>query len=505
MTKLGYAYLHETLVLSALPPRRPALVKPVSKLVENADHLAVPSAIVERMGLAHGRPLAHLLFALKHEGTDLAILMETLRHLPADELAAAMRQTPGSAFVRKACYLWEVANHRVLDDAPAASGAMVDLFDPARYVTMEGERHAKWRVHFNGLGSIRYCATVERTTAIEKALAGELIERIHRYTDDVGATVRDRALEWAYLDETRSSFAIERETPSEEKQRAFVVLLHSAHKKRDISEDYLVQLQTTAVTNPLDRAVGFRTAQNYLQGPLRGAPGVTYVPPPPDLARELMDELMQFINRAPSSLDPLVAGAVASFGFVFVHPFMDGNGRLSRFLVHYALCQSGRMENGLILPVSIAMKAHEADYLSTLQAFSVPARERWRVGWIGEDDYDLHYEGSDGYELYRYWDATLAVEFCFRMAEQALEVNLRENTEFILRYDRVSREVERRYDVRGSDLATLVTSALSQNGVVSKRRRDQFATRVPPAVFDLIEEQAKLALEDVHPPRLSQP
>jgi hypothetical protein len=163
------------------------------------------------------------------------------------------------------------------------------------------------------------------------------------------------------------------------------------------------------------------------------------------------------------------------------------------------------MENGLILPVSIAMKAHEAEYLSTLQAFSVAARERWQVSWIGEDDYDLRYEGSAGYELYRYWDATPAVEFCYRMADQALEVNLRENTEFIVRYDRVSREVERRYDVRGSDLATLVTSALMQNGVVSRRRRDQFSTRVPLAVFDFIEEQAKLALAEAHPTPVSEP
>nr|WP_231873886.1 Fic family protein [Luteibacter rhizovicinus] len=463
-------------------------------MVENADHLAVPSAVVDRMGLENGGLLAHLLFALKHEGINLAILMEALTHLPADELVAAMKRTPGSVFVRKACYLWEAANGRTLDAAPAAKGAVVDLFDPTRYVTLEGERHAKWRVHFNGLGSLRFCASVERTPTVEKALTGELIERIHRYTDNVGAAVRDRALEWAYLDETRSSFAIEQETPSEEKQRAFVALLHSAHKKRDISEEYLVALQTTAVTNPLDRAVGFRTEQNYLQGPLRGAPGITYVPPPPELARELMNELMSFINRAPSLLEPLIAGAVASFGFVFVHPFMDGNGRLSRFLVHYALCQSGRMENGLILPVSIAMKAHEAEYLSALQAFSVAARERWQVGWIGEDQYDLRYGGSPGYELYRYWDATAAVEFCYRMADQALEVNLRENTEFLLRYDQVIREVERRHDLRGSDLATLVTSALTHNGMVSKRRRDQFGGRVPPDVFDLIEEQSKLAL-----------
>jgi Fic family protein len=43
---------------------------------------------------------------------------------------------------------------------------------------------------------------------------------------------------------------------------------------------------------------------------------------------------------------------------------MDGNGRLSRFLFHHALCQSGKLEKGLLLPVSVAMKRNEEDYLA---------------------------------------------------------------------------------------------------------------------------------------------
>ncbi|MET0505193.1 MAG: Fic family protein [Luteibacter sp.] len=496
MSAVGYAFLHESLGLSSFEPACPALIKPVSRIVRNTDHLAVPAAMATRLGLAGGDALTHLLFALKHEGVNLALLMEALTHLDHDALVAAMRATPGSVFVRKACYLWEQATGRSIEGAPAAKGSMADLFDPARYVTMEGERDSRWRIHFNGLGTPRYCATLERSPAVDAGLASKLTARIREYTASVGPEIRDRALEWAYLDETRSSFAIEREIPSEEKQRAFVALLHAAHRRQDLSEEYLVNLQATAVTNPLDRAVAFRTEQNYLQGPLRGAPGITYIPPPPSLAAELMQEIMSLSRRGVTSLDPLVAGAVASFGFVFVHPFMDGNGRLSRFLVHYALCQSGELDNGLILPVSIAMKAHEAEYLGALQQFSVPARARWQVRWIGDEDYDLRYAGSPGYEIYRYWDATPAVEFCFRMANEALELNLRENTQFLLRYDRVSRAVERLYDVRGSDLATLVTAALTHNGLVSRRRRDQFSSRVPTVVFDFIEEQASQALED---------
>jgi Fic family protein len=106
----------------------------------------------------------------------------------------------------------------------------------------------------------------------------------------------------------------------------FIALLHQAHDGRQLSEQYLVELQNSVLTNPFDEAFQYRTEQNWLRGPARGAPGVTYVPPPPEMVGELMNELVSFANTAPREVDPIVAASVASFGFVFIHPFLDGNG-----------------------------------------------------------------------------------------------------------------------------------------------------------------------------------
>lgn len=46
---------------------------------------------------------------------------------------------------------------------------------------------------------------------------------------------------------------------------------------------------------------------------------------------------MALANQRPDGLDPLAHAALVSFAFVFLHPFMDGNGRLSRFLLHHCL------------------------------------------------------------------------------------------------------------------------------------------------------------------------
>ena len=198
-----------------------------------------------------------------------------------------------------------------------------------------------------------------------------------------------------------------------------------------------------------------------------------------------MTEIMSFANSSAGIVDPLVAASVASFGFVFAHPFGDGNGRLSRFLFHHALCQSGRLPDGLVLPVSVAMKKHEAEYLDALQSFSKPARERWTVRWIDAETYDFTFNGADS--IYRYWDATPCVEFGFKMADLALDVELRNETQFLARYDAIIREVNARADIRGSDLTTLVLGAIDNDGVVSRRRRDQFQYAVPENTFEIIE------------------
>ena len=90
--------------------------------------------------------------------------------------------------------------------------------------------------------------------------------------------------------------------------------------------------------------------------------------------------------------------------------------------------------------------------------------------------------------LYRYWDATPCVEFGLSMARQALEKDLREETEFLARYDRIYKAIDDRFDVRGNDLTTLVISALQNQGKVSHNRRKQFHLSVPETVFEAIEQ-----------------
>lgn len=79
------------------------------------------------------------------------------------------------------------------------------------------------------------------------------------------------------------------------------------------------------------------------------------------------------------------------------------------------------------------------------------------------------------------------------MAEQALEVEQRNETAFLARYDTIVKSVDQRFDVRGSDLATLVLSCMDNGGKLSERRRKQFEGRVPEALFAFLEATVSAA------------
>ncbi|WP_336274041.1 Fic family protein [Vreelandella indica] len=492
MKLIGYAYLHEHLALGVCPPKHPARVRPVTRIMTMGDEIAVPAGRAPDASL-----LAHLVFALKHEGIDLAILAGTLPHLPTEELQEALQNSPNGIYLRKLAYLYEAMVKRLPFDI-AVSGRAVPLFDPEHYIVGPSVRDSRWRIDFNGLGTLEYCATVRRSSVITALLEEDILRQAATFMASLPTGMLDRAIQWAYLSETQSSFAIEQESPSPDKQQRFMQLLRQAHERRPLTEAYLVELQNSTISNPFDKAATFRHEQNYLHNGLPGALGVSYLPPPPALCDELMKGLMAWANLdsekgIADGVSPLVVSAVLSFGFVFLHPFMDGNGRISRFLIHHTLCRKGGLDRDNLLPISVAMKRHEAEYLAALEAFSKPTREHWNVTWIDADQYDFHFKGLDA--LYRFWDATEAVAFLLKMAKAALEDELKAETHYLACFDHVYAAINEAYDIRGSDLARLVMMCLSNEGRLSNNRRKQFRYQVADEVLDAIETEARKVLE----------
>lgn len=119
----------------------------------------------------------------------------------------------------------------------------------------------------------------------------------------------------------------------------------------------------------MERAIGvtegvYRTEQNWI-GAEHVDDGVAYVPPPPAMIPELMDDLCEFINT--SSTSSVVRAAIAHAQFEAIHPFVDGNGRVGRCIVSVTLRKAGGTTT--IPPVSSVLLADTDNYFAALHEF----------------------------------------------------------------------------------------------------------------------------------------
>lgn len=107
------------------------------------------------------------------------------------------------------------------------------------------------------------------------------------------------------------------------------------------------------ILKPSDLA-GYRTGQVYIRGSL-------HIPLPPTAVNDAMDVLFELLKNEPS---PAVRAVLGHFFFVFIHPYMDGNGRMGRFLLNVMLASGGY--NWTVIPVE-----KRREYMQALEKASV--------------------------------------------------------------------------------------------------------------------------------------
>ena len=74
--------------------------------------------------------------------------------------------------------------------------------------------------------------------------------------------------------------------------------------------------------------------------------------------------------RRRQTLDAVIAAAILAFGFVYIHPFEDGNGRIHRYLIHHVLAERGFNPPGVVFPVSAAILERIDHYRRVLEDYS---------------------------------------------------------------------------------------------------------------------------------------
>jgi hypothetical protein len=179
-------------------------------------------------------------------------------------------------------------------------------------------------------------------------------------------------------------------------------------------------------------------------------------------------------------MDAVIAAAVLAFGFVYIHPFADGNGRIHRDLMHHVLARRGFNPPGIHFPVSAAILQRIDEYRGVLESYS--RRLLPLIRWEPTPDGNIRVL-NDTADFYRFFDATQHAEFLYSWVRQTIEQDLPDETRFLQSFGRFRAGVETIVDMPERTLDNLFGLLRQNDGRLSRRAREnEFAELTPQEV-----------------------
>jgi len=413
----------------------------------------------------------NLKFAMRYEPIDLGVLKAAFAQIDANEVEGWVKSETTGIYTRKLWYLYELLTGRVLDVPDVAPTGYADLLNPKLQLTGNVVRVKRQRINDNLLGNKGYCPMVRLTDALKASIAEGLDKEAQEIVVESDPVILARAINFLYTSETRSSFAIEGERPSASRAERFVAALEHAAEFNTSDKAEFIDLQNQIVDQRF-AADDWRTIQNYVGQTMRDySEYVHFVCPKPEDVPQLVDGWIECVRRLQdSAIDPVAAAAVMAFGFVFIHPFEDGNGRIHRFLIHHELARTGFAPSNLVFPVSAVMLRERADYDRVLAAYSKSIMQFIDFTLDNRGGMTVENETSD---LYRYWDATRFAEYLYSCVAETIRRDLREELGFLSVFDQALTQVMNIVDMPDRRASLLVRLIMQSHGVLSKTKRQK--------------------------------
>ena len=412
----------------------------------------------------------HLEFALKYDGTNLAILARLFQEVTEEDFLEYVRSKPTGKYARRLWFLYEFFTNKRLPLNNVKQGNYIDLLEPDKYyTTIPAHQIRRQRINDNLPGDSRFCPTIRRTDTLRDFETANLPMRCRQAMRTYSPELLKRALGYLYTKETKSSFEIEHIKPTSIRTERYVALLQLAEQEDFCVKTQMIELQNRIV-DPRFQDSDYRFSQNFVGETVAWQNEKVHFacPKPEDLA-DLMEGLVVAHKRMDSkSVSAVIHAAAIAYGFVFLHPFKDGNGRIHRFLIHNILARRGFTPKGVMFPISAAMLKNPSDYDNSLEAFS-----RKLMPLV---DYSLDEEGrmtvhNDTAIWYRYIDMTPQAEALFRFIDQTIDTELPRELTFLANYDKTKKAIQEITDMPDQKIDLFIRFCLQNNGRISARKR----------------------------------
>lgn len=384
---------------------------------------------------------AHLEFALRHEGVDLAVLNALFRAMPKGVIEEWVKSEPTGQHARRIWFLYEWLTGSRLDLPDAAKAPYVGILDEKRQFAIRGETVTRYRIRNNLPGTPDFCPLIRRSERLAKILDQNLAAEARAVVQRTAPDLMARAAAFLLLEDSKASYVIEGERPPQDRVQRWGQAIGEAGKE-PLSRDKLQHLQRVVIADVRFTHIGWRTEGGFVGKRDRetSAPIPDHVSARPEDIASLIGGLVDYANRNEGSgFDPIAAATAVAFGFVFIHPFEDGNGRIHRWLVHHMLARSGFNPPGIAFPVSAVFLEHIEQYKHALEHYSQP--RLLLTEWETTPSLNVRVL-NETRDLFRFFDATRQAEFLADSVVETIRQTLPREIEYLRRYDQAKQRVE---------------------------------------------------------------
>lgn len=436
----------------------------------------------------------HMTYALKHEGVHLEFLNRLFKVIDQAELTAWINGEPSGQYARRAGFLYEWFTQRTLDFPGVSVGNYISLIDSEEYFASDSPiNNPRWRVRDNLPGTRDYCPMVNRTAAVRAAEEYDCGKEIRLLEIEFGEDLLMRSAVWLSIKESMASFAIEREDKFVDRAKRFAAAMERYCGFYPDPLKAITELQKEILGSQALH-YGKRKSPIFVgESGLDYTPRVYYIAPDWEATESMLAGLSAFIERTKDQ-SAVVRAAIMSFGFVYIHPMTDGNGRISRFLINDMLRRDGAIPDPFILPVSAAImsspKTRKA-YDQVMDIFSKPFMLHYRdnyefgVDRVGDDGvhYDFEFDAyEDADSAWRYPDFTKYVEYLVGILEQTINTEMRNEAGYLRSLTDARQGVKQFIEGPNADIDRIIRSIIDNKYKISNKLSKEFSLLLEPEV-----------------------
>ncbi|MBP6018408.1 MAG: Fic family protein [Burkholderiaceae bacterium] len=462
-------------------------------------------------------PAAHLQFHLRHEVPQMEFLARLFAQSGPAFVQAWVDTEPTGQYSRRAAFLYEWLTGDLLQVPQRLGGNYVDAMDGSKLVVASADRVVKvqrWRVNDNLPGTRHFCPSVVKTEAVTQASNLDVPSLFGKLTAEFGEDLLLRAAVWMTLRESKASFAIEGEADQANRVQRFadVMARRTGQGEPPLNDTALAELQheilggRTTIMN-----FGMRQSPAFVGEMVRYQEIVHYVAPAAADVAAMLEGLGVFLERTQGQ-SPVMRSAVAAFGFVYIHPLADGNGRVHRFLINDVLRRDGVIPDPVILPVSAVITddvVERRGYDSVLDQVSKPLMQAVREHVTFEPMQTTYPDGivsnfafsgvDQARPLWRYPDLGPHVIFLSKVIGRTLTEQMRNESRYLRSHALARAALKEIIEMPDHQADRLLRSIEQNRGELSNALAKEMPVLLEPKVWAAIVEAVSQALYEGAP------